>query len=144
MNSYLIVKDSKFFFCLVTREIVFDAEKFELIETNLEPNNNFIINKWNGSEWVDGYIEVIEVPKELSRMKFKMQVLITTGKTYEEIIAFIQALPMSEFYKKLLLIRLEDCVVFERYSEDLQTIAQLMGITETQLDDIFINGNLIE
>lgn len=89
-------------------------------------------------------IRDLTIPKQLSRMKFKMQVLITTGKTYEEIISFIQGLPMSEFYKKLLLIRLEDCVVFERYSEDLSYIAQEMGITETQLDEIFINGNLIE
>lgn len=89
-------------------------------------------------------IRDITIPKQLSRMKFKMQVLITTGITYNDIISFIQGLSMSDFYKKLLLIRLEDCVVFERYSEDLLYIAQEMNITDEQLDEIFINGNLIE
>lgn len=113
-----------------------------------EEQYNFIstykMPKYVNGVFFDSYVEVIEVPKQLSRMKFKMQVLITTGITYNDIIAFIQGLSMSEFYKKLLLIRLEDCIYFERYSEDLNTIANLMGITQEQLDEIFINGNLIE
>lgn len=95
-------------------------------------------------ELTEEEIRDITIPKQLSRMKFKMQVLVTTGITYENIITFIQGLAMSELYKKLLLIRLEDCVMFERYSEDLNTIAYMMGITQEQLDEIFINGNLID
>lgn len=88
--------------------------------------------------------EIVEVPHQLSRMQFEMQVLITTGIEWAEIILFIEGLVMSELYKKLLLIRLRRCTHLERYSEDLNAIAQMMHITQDQLDEIFINGNLIE
>lgn len=148
MNKYLINKTTKFYFTTITREIIIDENLHELVETEEDINPNFYINKWNGINWIEGadqnIIKKIIVPNQLSRMKFKMQVLITTGITYDDIIAFIQGLEMSDFYKKLLLIRLEDCVMFERYSEDLLSISGLMGITDEQLDEIFINGNLID
>lgn len=84
------------------------------------------------------------IPKQISRMKFEMQVLITTGIEWDGIITFILALTMSEFYKKLLLIRLKRCTHLVRNDIDLNTIAEMMEITPEQLDEIFINGNLIE
>jgi len=85
-----------------------------------------------------------KVPKQLSRMKFIMQVFITTGIKYEDIVIFIQNLEFNEATKYLILTRLRGCTHFERSSSDLLTISQMMGITQEQLDSIFINGNLIE
>jgi len=84
------------------------------------------------------------IPKKLSKMQFEMQVLITTSIEWANIISFIESLVMSELYKKLLLIRLRRCTYLERFDEDLNTISFMMGITQEQLDEIFINGNLID
>ena len=89
-------------------------------------------------------IEVIEVPQEISRMKFIIQVFLTTGIMYEDIVLFIQNLTFDAAQKYVILTRLRSATHFDRYSNDLLTIAQMMGITSEQLDEIFINGNLIE
>lgn len=96
------------------------------------------------------------IPTEISRMKFELQLYITTtvrdennnivqlGKTFQDIIDFINSLQMSSFYKNLLIMRLMSCVTLERDNDDLNALAPGMGITQLQLDEIFINGNLIE
>jgi len=108
--------------------------------TELEPKKSTDI--WNGSQWVDN--SPIEVPKQLSRMKFIIQVFITTGIKYEDIVLFIQNLTFDEAQKYVILTRLRSATHFDRNSNDLLTIAGMMGITSEQLDNIFINGNLIE
>ncbi len=110
--------------------------------TELEPKKS--TDLWNGSIWIDN--DPIIVPEHLSRMKFIMQVFITTGIKYEFIVAFINELPvevLDDDSKYLVLTRLRGCTHFERYSQDLLMISQMMGITQEQLDEIFINGNLI-
>jgi len=89
-------------------------------------------------------IEVIEVPTTLSRMKFIIQVYITTGIKYEDIVLFIQNLAFDEAQKYVILTRLRSATHFDRNSSDLLIIAGMMGISQEQLDNIFINGNLIE
>jgi len=84
------------------------------------------------------------IPQQLSRMKFIIQVFLTTGITYEDIVLFIQNLTFDEAQKYVILTRLRSATHFERNSTDLLTISQMMGITQSQLDEIFINGNLIE
>jgi len=96
------------------------------------------------NEFIDAYVEVIEVPQQLSRMKFIIQVFITTGIRYEDIVLFIQNLTFDEAQKYVILTRLRSATHFDRNSNDLLTIASMMGITSEQLDSIFINGNLIE
>jgi len=108
--------------------------------TELEPKKSTDI--WNGSEWVDN--TPIEVPQQLSRMKFIIQVFITTGIRYEDIVLFIQNLTFDEAQKYVILTRLRSATHFDRNSSDLLTIASMMGISSEQLDSIFINGNLIE
>ena len=95
------------------------------------------------------------IPSEISRMKFEIQLYITTtirgennnivqlGKTFQDIIDYINSLQMSNFYKNLLKMRLLSCVTLERDNDDLNALAPGMGITSEQLDEIFINGNLI-
>lgn len=111
-----------------------------IIYTELEPKKSTDI--WNGLEWVDN--SNIEVPQQLSRMKFIIQVFITTGITYEDIVLFIQNLTFDEAQKYVILTRLRSATHFDRNSNDLSMIASMMGISSEQLDTIFINGNLIE
>jgi len=112
--------------------------------TNILPNETFKQPEWNGSEWINIYVEVINVPTQISRMKFIIQVFLTTGIKYEDIVLFIQNLTFDEAQKYVILTRLKSATHFDRNSSDLLTISAMMGITSEQLDNIFINGNLIE
>ena len=130
------------------------VSEWELVEEL--PNPLFKQPQWNGTEWYESYVEVIEVPQEISRMKFELQLYITTtirdennnilqfGKTFQDIIDYIDSLQMSNFYKNLLKMRLLSCVTLERDNDDLNALAPEMGISQAQLDEIFINGNSIE
>lgn len=119
--------------------------------TEILPTSNLIKPLWNGVEWIEG--ETIEeynfriTPKTLTRMKFIMQVYITTNIKYDDIIYFVNNLPsemLNDLTKYIILTRLNDCTYFERYSENLILIATMMGITDEQLNEIFINGNLLD
>jgi hypothetical protein len=99
--------------------------------------------QWNGSQWIESYIKVVEVPKSISRMKFIIQVYLTTQIKYEDIVLFIENLNFDEAQKYIILTRLRSATHFDRNSSDLLTIAAMMGITSNQLDEIFINGNLL-
>ena len=128
--------------------------------TNVIYEDTFLKPNWNGSEWVEGATpEEIEaynrslIPQVISRMKFEIQLYITTtvrdennnivqlGKTFQDIIDYINSLQMSSFYKNLLKMRLLSCVTLERDNDDLNALAPGMGISQAQLDEIFINGN---
>lgn len=89
-------------------------------------------------------LNVVVVPEQLSRMKFIIQVFLRTGIKYEDIVLFIQNLAFDEAQKYVILTRLRSATHFDRNSSDLLTIAAMMGISSEQLDNIFINGNLIE
>ncbi len=113
-NDFILVDD------IVTKEVIdFTEEEIEAYNRNL-------------------------IPQQLSRMKFIIQVFITTGIRYEDIVLFIQNITFDEAQKYVILTRLRSATHFERNSTDLFTISQMMGISQEQLDSIFINGNLIE
>jgi len=132
-DEWILDNESKFMFGQLVSEWVL---------TGILPNTQWGKTKWNGSEWVDN--TPIEIPQQLSRMKFIIQVFITTGIKYEDIVLFIQNLAFDEAQKYVILTRLRSATHFDRNSSDLLTIASMMGITSEQLDNIFINGNLIE
>jgi hypothetical protein len=129
----------------------FDITPSDRIEVSSENYMSiYVVDKWNGSQWIEGATneQIAEynrniVPNEISRMKFIIQVYLTTGIMYEDIVLFIQNLSFDEAQKYVILTRLRSATHFDRYSNDLLTIAQMMGITSEQLDDIFINGNLL-
>jgi hypothetical protein len=113
-DQFILVND------IVTKEVInFTAEEIEAYEYNLKP-------------------------KQISRMKFIIQVFITTGIMYEDIVLFIQNLNFDASQKYVILTRLRSATHFDRNSADLLTISQMMGITSQQLDEIFINGNLLD
>lgn len=113
-NEFILVGD------IITKEIIdFTAEEIEAYNRSL-------------------------IPKTISRMKFIIQVFLTTGVMYEDIVLFIQNMNFDQAQKYVILTRLRSATHFDRYSNDLLTIAQMMGITSEQLDNIFINGNLLQ
>ena len=85
------------------------------------------------------------VPLEIAKMHFKIE-LIKRGIEFQEVEDTINAIPsemFSEIDKKIAITKFNDAVSFDRYNADLQLVATLMGLTQEDLDEIFINGNLL-
>lgn len=111
--------------------------------TEILPNQNVTAPFWDGSGWIE-CPKSVNIPIEVTRMNFIIHVFLVTGLKYEDIVSFIQNLPqqhLDDTKKYIVLTKLRGCVYFERYSEDLLMVAQMMNITSEQLDEIFINGN---
>jgi hypothetical protein len=47
--KYLIEKSGKLHSGIAVESVDFDSEKYDLIETEIEPK--FIVNRWNGNNW---------------------------------------------------------------------------------------------
>ena len=124
--------------------LLWTQELQDIIDSMVKPNIN------------DGFTNIVEtatdeeiaaaalpvVPDSIPRMKFIMQVFFSTGKKYEEIIAFIEGLQsLDDATKYIVLTRLRDCTTFERYSQDFIMIANMMGISDSKKDEIFLEGN---
>ena len=150
MKKFLINKNNGKLLCQIgVVDFECNNEFEEIVITDSEPN--FYINKWNGKcfEEMATEEELIaikknEVPQELSRMKFIIQVFLTTRVKYEDIVLFIQKLNFDEAQKYVILTRLRSATHFDRNSKDLLTIASFMQISDEQLDEIFIEGNKLQ
>lgn len=108
-------------------------------------DKNFIKPIWNGTEWIEGATpeEIAEankpiVPESISQMKLRKQ-LILSGISIASIDALIQQLPQPN--RDLIYTMWEYAVVFDRANAELNAMAEMLGITQEQLDEIFINGN---
>jgi hypothetical protein len=123
----------------------------EWILVNIFPNENFINPTWNGSEWIEGATpeEIAElnkpiVPQTISAMRLKLQ-LFDMGITDEDIFEDIDSIPESMFSatdKEKAKIKYKTATSFERTNGELNFIATMEGLTQEQVDEIFINGNL--
>ena len=80
------------------------------------------------------------VPESISQMKLRKQ-LILSGISISSIDALIQSLPQPN--RDLIYTMWEYAVVFDRNNTELNAMAQMLNISKEQLDDIFINGNLL-
>lgn len=120
--------------------------------TNVPYNGGLIKETWNGSEWIEGATseEIDEankvlVPETLHRMGLKIQLLLR-GIEIAEIIDAINSIPDSMFpkvEKQIAIIKFEEAAYFDRYNADLNLVAVMMGLTQDDLDEIFINGNKV-
>lgn len=109
--------------------------------------NNFIKPKVNletlelyegaTPEEIDTYKKSL-IPPSISQMKLRKQ-LILNSISIASIDALIQSLPNP--HKDLIYTMWEYAVVFDRDNAELNQMAQMLGITQEQLDDIFIKGN---
>lgn len=135
-----------------TEEEFIDTEEYG--STSLSCKECFIITKFNPSEniFYEGasaeeieLLNQIKVPESISRMALKIQLLLK-GIEIAEIIDTINSIPNSMFpavAKQIAIIKFEEAAYLDRYNADLQLIATLMGLSQTDLDEIFINGNQI-
>ena len=84
------------------------------------------------------------VPEEISAMRLKLQ-LFDLGITDQDICDDIDSIPNSMFStadKEKTKIKYKTAVTFERTNGELNFIATMEGLTQEQVDAIFINGNL--
>lgn len=107
----------------------------------------FIEPFFNGIEWIEGATpeEIAQankpiVPESISQMKLRKQ-LILSGISISSIDNLIQSLPQPD--RDIIYTMWEYAVVFDRVNPELNAMAQMLGITQEQLDNIFINGNLL-
>jgi hypothetical protein len=109
--------------------------------------------KWDFQNeiWIEGATpeEIAEankpvVPESISRMNLKIQLLLRNIEI-QEIEDTINSIPefmFPEVAKKISIIKFNEAVTFDRYNADLNLIATLMGLSQKDLDEIFINGNI--
>lgn len=102
-----------------------------------------------GYQYIDGvwiappYVEpVIEVPQTISKMKLRMQ-LILSGIPLSSIYDAIDQIPNS-VQRELVFTKWEHAVTFDRTDETLNAMAQMLGINQEQLDTLFIEGNKLD
>jgi hypothetical protein len=85
----------------------------------------------------------IKVPLTITRMNLKIQ-LLKRSITIPDVFATIDSIPHSMFSdidKEIAKIKFTEAVYFDRENADLNLVAVLLGLTQTQLDQIFIDGN---
>jgi hypothetical protein len=86
---------------------------------------------------------VTQVPLTITRMNLKIQ-LLKRSITIPDVFATIDSIPNSMFSdidKEIAKIKFSEAVYFDRENADLNLVAVLLGLTQTQLDQIFIDGN---
>lgn len=102
-------------------------------------DNGDIIETATATEIID--FNKNSVPPTISRMKFRIQ-LILMGISISSIYEAIEAITDQDM-KDIILTKFECAVVIERSDVSLNQMAQQLGISQQQLDDIFIQGNLL-
>ena len=117
---------------------------------NIEYLGNFYKPFWNGIEWVEGATqEEIEeankpiVPENISAMRLKLQ-LFDLGITDQDIFDSIDSIPDNIFSlpdKEKAKIKYKTSTIFDRNNEELNLVATMKGLSQEDLDKIFINGN---
>ena len=127
-------------------------EDWILIETDLIPNDLLHIKHWNGTEFIEGATEeeIAEankpiVPQTISAMRLKLQ-LFDMGITDQDIFDDIDSIPDFMFSfaeKEKAKIKYKTATSFERTNGELNFVATMEGLTQEQVDEIFINGNLL-
>ncbi len=115
-------------------------------------DKNFINPIWNGTEWIEGATpeEIAEanrqkVPQTISAMRLKLQ-LFDMGITDQDIFDDIDSIPETMFStadKEKAKIKYKTSTSFERTNGELNFVATMEGLTQEQVDEIFINGNLL-
>lgn len=103
---------------------------------------------WNGNEWIENATpeEIAEankqtVPNEVTRLQFLMA-LNLIGVKEQNIYDFVEMIE-DEDTKYLAKLQLKNCLTFNRNNEMLNNMAPAFGLSQEQLDELFINANNI-
>jgi hypothetical protein len=84
-----------------------------------------------------------KVPESISRMHLKIE-LLKRDITIQDIIASVNSIPDSMFSrleKDIAIMKFNEASTFDRYNADLNFVATMEGLSQEDLDNIFINGN---
>ena len=111
-----------------------------LKEMFVSPFFDFLSNSYYEGATSEEIASMIVVPDSISQMKLRKQ-LVLSGISIASIDALIQSLPQPN--RDLIYTMWEYAVVFDRHNPELNAMAQMLEITQQQLDEIFINGNLL-
>lgn len=98
-------------------------------------NNNGIVEE---VEKFQNEVEEISVPGTVSQMRLR-KALILSGISIQSIYTAISAI-QDDMQRELIYTMWEYAVVFERSDETLNQMASALGISQNQLDQIFINA----
>lgn len=148
----IAIKNNRVLATTVISENAFPDCEFVEVSDNLKETIDALIKPmWNGSEVYEGSTpeEIAEankpiVPQTISAMRLKLQ-LFDMGITDEDIFEDIDSIPDSMFStadKEKAKIKYKTATTFERVNGELNFIATMEGLTQEQVDEIFINGNL--
>lgn len=106
-------------------------------QTDVEMPTNFRFPKFENGLWIDTYIQ--EVPPTISQMNLRLQLIaenISIASVYDTIEQIPDAITKETIYTKW-----EYALIFERADQTLNQMAQMLNVSQEQLDRIFINGN---
>jgi hypothetical protein len=141
-NDFLIQNKDK----VINGQLVSEWQLTEVL-----PSEGLLKPTWNGTEWIEGATaEEIEqankpiVPETISAMRLKLQ-LFDLGITDQDVFDDIDSIPESMFStedKEKAKIKYKTATQFERTNGELNFVATMEGLSQEQLDQIFINGNL--
>ena len=122
-----------------------------VIDDREQDFQDYLIAQQNGLvEYVEATPEEIaeankpKVPQTISAMRLKLQ-LFDMGITDEDIFEDIDSIPEVMFStadKEKAKIMYKTATSFERTNGELNFVATMEGLTQEQVDEIFINGNL--
>jgi hypothetical protein len=107
-----------------------------------EPNNliNARFDQYpNPTKLIEGEPLPIEVPPTISQMNLRLQLIaenIPIASVYDTIEQIPDAITKETIYTKW-----EYALIFERADQTLNQMAQMLNVSQEQLDRIFINGN---
>lgn len=138
-DDFLIKNSNK----IINGQLVSDWQLTEVL-----PNETLLKPIWNGSEWIEGATaeEIAEankpiVPSTARSMNFRL-VLIQNGITMQSIYDIIASLPSPN--NELAYQMFEYATHYDRNNPMINTLAQIMGVSQEQLDDFFIQSeNLV-
>lgn len=135
-GKLLFSTDNDNYICLENQSKI----DIHLTEIFVSPFFDFQSNSYYEGATSEEIASMIVVPDSISQMKLRKQ-LILSGISIASIDALIQSLPQPN--RDLIYTMWEYAVVFDRQNPELNAMAQMLNITQQQLDEIFINGNLL-
>ena len=95
--------------------------------------------KWNGTLWIEGFIESSLVPYQVNNMKFRLA-LIQSGIMPSQIDYYIDQIPSAQAKERIYTLW-NFALQLERADENLNAMASEFNITQQQLDELFISAN---
>lgn len=127
-------------------DFTFDEETEIGLEVN--PAQGFYHPKWDGEQWIEGAtaeeieaLSIETVPEKISKLQLKVQ-LVMMGYDLQLIEDAIKQL--TEPQRTIAMLAWTDATNIHRDNSFITMVAQILQLTEKQVDQIFIEGDKIK